>query len=389
MYGLFGNGNTPYNSGGGGGGNPFGGILSNRSSNSGGYQATGTSSINSGVGSGLFGFFASIASALLNNSMAQDRESFARQENYQLGEKAADNADARTRKLYEDLMSPASLLQQYKDAELSPSLMFGGGGVGGQTPQGAQGTGASGVSPTTYGVNFDPTTLSQIKLADAQAAKLNAETDTIEGKNERGKLQLKDILSSIGVKDADAKLTNFNRELAEVLKCTTIKTAEQNLNRLYASTEKLWYEATAQLYENQFTIESFNDKLNRIKLENTHLGTMISNTLADTALKGAEKELVKQKIIQSVEEIAIGWYKTGLEERRVGAYESWCSNMGSYLRQQVDIAKERLEHDIHLDWAKFGLNCGEFLETCVKDYIGTMFEQIGTLMNTDALKLIK
>lgn len=47
----------------------------------------------------------------INNTMAENREHTARIENYELGEKAAENADARTRALYNDLQSPQTLMK--------------------------------------------------------------------------------------------------------------------------------------------------------------------------------------------------------------------------------------------------------------------------------------
>lgn len=90
---------------------------------------------------------------VINNWLASNREQNARYDNFFLNEKAADKADARTRSLYNDLQSPKALLQQYKEAGLSPSLMFGGGGIGGQLAQGAQGQGAAGIAPNTFGIN--------------------------------------------------------------------------------------------------------------------------------------------------------------------------------------------------------------------------------------------
>ena len=119
----------------------------------------------------LMGGAISAANSITNNLMAGRRESAARQGNYQYNEMAAENADRRTRKLYQDFQSPEALLRQYKEAGLSPSLMFGGGGIGGQTTQGAQGAGAGGINPTIYGV--DP-------LAGAQIAKTLAEVENIK-----------------------------------------------------------------------------------------------------------------------------------------------------------------------------------------------------------------
>lgn len=110
----------------------------------------------------------------LNNLFADWQAGRTAQRNYQYGERAAQNADARTRALYNDFYSPKALLKQYKEAGLSPSIMYGGTpGQGGMT--GAQGSGA-GIS----GVPFAP-----LSLVDAaQAAALNAQTEKTKAETE-------------------------------------------------------------------------------------------------------------------------------------------------------------------------------------------------------------
>lgn len=80
--------------------------------------------------------------SVFNNEEAYWREQEARKENYEYSERAAWNADTRTRRLYNDLYSPQAQMEQIKAAGLSPSLFYGdAGGVSGQA--GAQGTGAA------------------------------------------------------------------------------------------------------------------------------------------------------------------------------------------------------------------------------------------------------
>lgn len=118
----------------------------------------------------IIGAIGSMATAGINNAWASERAERDRAENYRYGEMTADNADARTRALYRDFYSPQALMQQYKEAGLSPSLMFGGTpGQGGTS--GAQGTGASGISTPYMPVSM---------LEAAQIAKTMAETKNIK-----------------------------------------------------------------------------------------------------------------------------------------------------------------------------------------------------------------
>lgn len=136
---------------------------------------------------------ANIGATIYNNETAAERERNARQENFLYGEQAAKNADARTRALYNDLYSPAAQLQQIKSAGLSPSLFYGdGGGISGQT--GAIGTGASGVSPSTFGIpamdfmNIAKT-IAETNLIEATTKKTESETTGVNLKNEIQEIQ--------------------------------------------------------------------------------------------------------------------------------------------------------------------------------------------------------
>lgn len=128
----------------------------------------------------------SLGAAVVNNLFAIGREKYAREENYKYGEQAANAADERTRALYRDLYSPQAQMQQLKEAGLSPSIYASGGLAGQSGHSGAQGTGASGISPDVYGI--DPLADSQIKLNNAQAANVNENTVEKELENEIKKL---------------------------------------------------------------------------------------------------------------------------------------------------------------------------------------------------------
>lgn len=133
----------------------------------------------------IFGTFAGAGAAMVNNSIAQGQGQYAREENFIYGEKAARNADKRTRQLYNDLYSPQAQIQQLKDAGLSPALMYGGGS-GGSGQAGAMGHGAAGIAPQTFGVN--PLEMAQIGLIGAQTEKVKEET-----KNTQEDTKIKEI----------------------------------------------------------------------------------------------------------------------------------------------------------------------------------------------------
>lgn len=135
-----------------------------------------------GIGNAL----TSVGTFGLNNLFADWQASRAAQRNYEYGERAAQNADLRTRRLYQDIYSPSALLEQYQKAGLSPSMMYGGTpGQGGMS--GAQGTGA-GIS----GVPFAPLSLvdaAQAHALNAQAEKTQAETQKVKAETTNTELQ--------------------------------------------------------------------------------------------------------------------------------------------------------------------------------------------------------
>lgn len=159
-----------------------------------------------GLGAAQAGF--NMLGSIINNGMSTAMGDYNRKQNYLYNEKSANAADARTRALYNDLYSPKALLQQYKDAGLSPSLMFGGGGPGGATPQGAQGEGASGLGVQTFGIN--PVDIAQTKLANAQAENIEADTK---------------------IKEKDADLKDIEKDCAEIDK--QLKLNEYSLTNSY------------------------------------------------------------------------------------------------------------------------------------------------------------
>lgn len=137
------------------------------------------------MGPELFGAAAGIisnwAQTLYNNDQAAYRTMLDRSTNYKYNEMAAENADKRTRALYNDIYSPQALMRQYKQAGLSPSLMFGGTpGQGGMS--GAQGAGPAGPQTPIFGVNAlegaqIANIIAQTEKTKAETANINKDTD--------------------------------------------------------------------------------------------------------------------------------------------------------------------------------------------------------------------
>ena len=97
--------------------------------------------------------------------------------NYDYGEQAANNADARARAIYTDFNSPKARVKQLEDAGLSTALMFGGGGSGGgiaaatTASQGSGAGGQQGKNPQSYMEG------AQLGLMLAEIRNLNVDAD--------------------------------------------------------------------------------------------------------------------------------------------------------------------------------------------------------------------
>lgn len=156
----------------------------------------------SGIGEAVSGILG-IANTAINNRMGRDREREARYENYTLNELAAQHADERTRRLYNDIYSPAALMEQYKQAGLSPSMMFGGTpGQGGMS--GAQGAGVN--QPSTY----MPMDILQSMLVGSQIEQMQAQTDKI--KSETKNINQDTALKEIQTKFQELSTTQYESE---------------------------------------------------------------------------------------------------------------------------------------------------------------------------------
>lgn len=145
----------------------------------------------------ILGIMGSAAASIINNRLAGQQAEKDRASNYGYNELAAQNADARTRALYNDFYSPEALLKQYKKAGLSPSLMFGGTpGQGGMS--GAQGNGANGLQ-TPY-MPMSMLEAAQVANMEAQNKQIKAQTENINADTELKKAQTSNELTDNEIK---------------------------------------------------------------------------------------------------------------------------------------------------------------------------------------------
>lgn len=136
----------------------------------------------------LVGGAMGIAQTAFNNWLGAESAEKSRERNFYYNEQAAINADVRQRRMYKDFYSPQALIKQYKEAGLSPSMMFGGTpGQGGAS--GNMSAGAAGIQNPVMPYSF----LESAEAANliAQTQKTKAETKNIEKQTDLNTLEEK------------------------------------------------------------------------------------------------------------------------------------------------------------------------------------------------------
>lgn len=300
----------------------------------------------------LLGIGGNLLGGAINNIWGLNMQRQARQENYELGEQAAQNADARTRGLYKDLYSPQALMKQYKEAGLSPSLMFGGTpGQGGTA--GAMSSGANGPSNTYMPISM---------LEGAQIAKTMAETKNVEADTKNKETQNENIQADTATKWANAGLTKVSTALAE----EQVKT-QQWQNYITSETSRFTIGQAASLAEEaaySAISASFSIINSQVKAEvaeatkQAQIEQAIANvewTNAKTLLENSNIRLNQQKIIESAaiidkwrEEVAQGWKSLEIDIYNSSTDRAKWRTVDNFMSTQESLLRKRLNWDIDM-----------------------------------------
>lgn len=292
----------------------------------------------------------------INNTWAQQQQGEARRQNYLYGEMAAENADARTRALYNDFYSPQALMRQYREAGLSPSMMFGGTpGQGGTS--GAQGSGAAGL-----GTPYMPMSM----IEGAQIAKLIAETDNIkadtankEGTGAMGAAQIAALLSEAGATEAAKHYTEaqtafqlIENEIAENTKEWKEEEIRGQAGIALQNAEKAIWEAKDAKLEFDFNNETYKTRVEQEQNKTTELAAEIALKRQTKQLTFQQEKLVHNQIEKMWWDAAMKWQEFLLESSKVELswnefdkeWEEFCIQMGlEYDKMEYDARKTIFE----------------------------------------------
>lgn len=321
------------------------------------------------LGSGIFSVFGAGLSAAMSSGTANEQwgnqlKLMDIQNRY--NEQMAKNNQQRNKDLW-DYTNYENQKQHIKNAGLNPALMYGMGGGGGVSANGAQGQGVT--QPTDRSVEMGlkqqglglqlASIASQIDLNKSQAEKNEAEANKIAGvdtraqeanidnliaqtSNEKVKKGL--ILGQIRVADAEEEL---KRNMADWTKDKADET-RWNIKSLQKGIDKLVEEINGMKLDNELKEKTINNKVKESALT-------LQNLMAEILLKGSQKKVNEEQAKAIPQQILQGWedlVKKGkaliIQREQMEAYVQDVFNRYDLGEKGLDIEEQKLVKDIVL-----------------------------------------
>lgn len=299
---------------------------------------------------------------------------------YKLNERAAQNADKRTRQLFNDLFSPQAQVGQLQDAGLSTGLMYAKGGVGGSGQGGAQAAPATNQIGNVFDLMQAKLMEAQIKNIEADTAKKGEEAKGIQATTRKTDTEIQTMLMEQGLielnKDYQAlsnDIKTFEKIFVQETTEINIQKAEQELFNLIEQGKKLAEEAktagadaivaqgtidqrimqaTQQVTINKMQIAAMKSgiKLNDATIAKINADIFNDNTYRQIAVAKAPQEIeaIKQQMINDCERIILAQKEFNLKEKEfirnciVSAFDVWnraMTNGIGFIKVAGDLAK--------------------------------------------------
>ena len=307
-----------------------------------------------------------------NTILNQGLTSINRGANFKFNEMSAKNADKRQRQQYWDLYSPKALLEQYKAAGLSPSMMMSGGAptVGQSSAQGNQGAGIQGPYPASQGL--DPVTMAQVE---------NIKADTELKENEA---------ANVSENTTAQQIENY---INATTLPQTIEQATEELNVLVAEVSKLKAETTGINWKNAYNVLTQDEQVQQLINKNAELEARVIELQAQAALHNKDVELKEQERLTLIEQckkwqkdVAQRYIELDIYAEEQAAQETWYqeqayqgikrinldTDMFNFERgEKFEFEKYKVGHAIEQGWWKLGLDFGASVINSVTSYMGT------------------
>lgn len=321
------------------------------------------------LGNGIFGIFgaglnAAMSSGAANEQWGNQLRLMDIQNRY--NEQMAKNNQQRNKDLW-DYTNYENQKQHIKNAGLNPALMYGMGGGGGVSANGAQGQGVT--QPTDRSVEMGlkqqglglqlASIASQVDLNKSQAEKNKAEADKIAGvdtdaqkatidnliaqtSNEKVKKGL--ILGQIRVADAEEEL---KRNMADWTKDKADET-RWNIKSLQKGIDKLVEEINGMKLDNELKERTIDNKVKESSLT-------LQNLMSEILLKESQRKVNEEQAKAIPAQILQGWEKLVKEGKalinqreQMEAYVQDVINRYELGKKGLDIEEQKLIKDVIL-----------------------------------------
>lgn len=202
--------------------------------------------------------------------------------------------------------------EQMEKAGLSKALMYGGGGAGGATTQGAQagavtGGQADGEASRMMAQAQTAQTVANLELTKAQTEKTKQEAAKIGGVDTKlGETQIANLTQGIQNQKAVELLTKAQTVMQGLQNNITERTTDQQIELAEWTTEKALTDLKLARNEEYISSATINEKVGIIQQE------AITSVLQNVAIKQGV-ELSQEQINKMKADIAQGWQKLALE----------------------------------------------------------------------------
>lgn len=321
------------------------------------------------LGDGIFSIFGAGLNAAINSGLADEQwgnqlRLMDIQNRY--NEQMAKNNQQRNKDLW-DYTNYENQKQHIKNAGLNPALMYGMGGGGGVSANGAQGQGVTQPADRSVEMKLKQQGLglqlasiaSQVALNKSQAEKNKAEANKIAGvdtdaqkatidnliaqtSNEKIKKGL--ILGQIRVADAEEEL---KRNMADWTKDKADET-RWNIKSLQKGIEKLVEEINGIKLDNELKERTIDNKVKESSLT-------LQNLMSEILLKGSQRKVNEEQAKAIPAQILQGWEeltkkgKALINQReQIEAYAQDVINRYELGKKGLDIEEQKLVKDIIL-----------------------------------------
>lgn len=271
----------------------------------------------------------SIFGSLMGNKMQQDQ--FGNQltlmkKQHEYNEASANAAQERAYEMWDKTNYPAQV-EQMKEANLNPALMYGQVGAGG-TVSGAQGQGTS--QPTDRSIEMKlkgqemglqlANLASQIKLNESQANKNNAEANKTAGVDtELAKTSIENLISQTkNEKDRNTLIwadKRFKEAAADMQEASAKLASGQNakigyeINLIEKSLDKMKLDMNGIELDNELKRRVMESKVQEAEMSVKALMNSILVGNSQIRLNNQEAEAITDKVMQDWQSVAQQWNK--------------------------------------------------------------------------------